>query len=160
MHHEYGAVRGKLIGAYCMVYKKSCERPTYVYCLLSEYSTGKSLWHTETGKQATMIKKVADVQALRMAFQEQYQGTYSEFERHEVIDAEWSPKQSQSDKMNTLLAKKGLNHAKTNNDNGSNASVDAYDTGLCSANSNDSPHANETEVCPGLAADGESKVVT
>lgn len=141
VHHEYGAVRGKLIGAYCMVYKKSCERPTYVYCLLSEYSTGKSLWNAETGKQATMIKKVAEAQALRMAFQEQYSGTYSEFERHEIIDATYEVKQSQKDKMQSLLTKKGFNNASTvtsteNISNDSNAVNMSTDIDLFHSDSN------------------------
>jgi hypothetical protein len=52
----------------------------YVFVELSEYSTGKSLWNSQTGKPATMIKKVAEAQALRMAFQDLLGGTYGEEE--------------------------------------------------------------------------------
>ncbi len=110
--HAYSASkRGKLIAAYCLVYKKSIDKPIYVYCELSEYSTGKSLWHSETGKQATMIKKVAEAQCLRMAFQEQYSGSYSEYEQPMIIDGQWKQIQTQSEKMHSLLTKKGLNNA-------------------------------------------------
>lgn len=72
--------RGKLVGAYCIVKRKGSERPMYVYVELSEYSTGKSLWHPQTGKPATMIKKVAEAQALRACFQDLLGGTYLEDE--------------------------------------------------------------------------------
>lgn len=69
--------RGNLIGAYCIVKKKNSSRPIYVFVELKEYDTGKSLWAT---KKATMIKKVAETQCLRMAFQEIFGGTYGEEE--------------------------------------------------------------------------------
>lgn len=82
--HSYSLKdRGKLVGAYCIVKRKGAEKPIYVYVELSEYTTGKSLWNKETGKPATMIKKVAEAQALRMAFQDILGGTYcqEEFDR-------------------------------------------------------------------------------
>ena len=75
--------RGKLVGAYCIVKRKGSERPMYVYVELSEYSTGKSLWHPQTGKPATMIKKVAEAQALRACFQDLLGGTYCAEEMNE-----------------------------------------------------------------------------
>jgi phage recombination protein Bet len=76
--HNYSlSDRGNLLGAYCIVKRKSAEKSTYVFCDLKEYSTGKSLWTT---KPATMIKKVAEAQALRMAFQGLFAGTYSDAE--------------------------------------------------------------------------------
>ena len=81
--HSYNLTnRGKLIGAYCLVKRKNSSCPTYVFVELKEYSTGKSLWST---KQATMIKKVAEAQALRMAFQELFGGTYDESEEDHVL---------------------------------------------------------------------------
>src|ERR1700690_3147572 len=128
--HSFGmANRGKLLGAYCLVYKKSVDMPIHVICELKDYSTGKSLWNAETGKQATMIKKCAEAQALRMAFQEQYAGTYSEYEKHDVIDAVWEPKPTQQDKLNSLLAKKGLTNATVskNSNNTANPSNSSND---------------------------------
>lgn len=65
--------RGALIGAYCIVKKRNVSRPTFVFVDLKEYTTGKSLWAT---KPITMIKKCAEAQCLRMAFQELFGGTY------------------------------------------------------------------------------------
>ena len=82
--HKYSMKdRGTLMGAYCTVARKGSSRPTYVFVDLKEYSTGKSLWNQQTGKPATMIKKVAEAQALKMAFQELFAGSYNEFEAYE-----------------------------------------------------------------------------
>jgi phage recombination protein Bet len=78
VHHKQDFKnRGNLLGAYCIVKKKNSSRPTYVFVDLKEYDTGKSLW---ASKKATMIKKVAEVQCLRMAMQEIFGGTYDESE--------------------------------------------------------------------------------
>ncbi len=78
IRHSYKLTnRGDLIGAYCSVKRHSSSRPVYVYVPLSEYDTGRSVW---SGKKTTMIKKVAEAQALRSAFQEQFGGTYGEDE--------------------------------------------------------------------------------
>ena len=84
--------RGKLIGAYCLVKLKDSSKPHYTFAELEEYSTGQSLWaeisykdnkyggkYKTGGKPATMIKKVAEAQGLRMA-SDIFQGTYSEYE--------------------------------------------------------------------------------
>lgn len=82
--HEYSlSNRGKLIGAYCIAKRHKSSRPMYVFCELNEYSTGKSLWNTQTGKPATMIKKVAESQCLRACFQDLLGGTYAEEEEWE-----------------------------------------------------------------------------
>lgn len=73
--------RGVLMGAYSIVRRKGATKPIYVYVELKEYSTGTSLWKT---KPATMIKKVAEAQALRMAFQDMFAGTYDESEQWET----------------------------------------------------------------------------
>lgn len=81
--HKYNLKdRGHLIGGYCVVRRKGSSRPAYVFVELKEYSTGKSLWG-DKGKPATMIKKVAEAQALKMAFQELFSGMYNEFEQFE-----------------------------------------------------------------------------
>jgi phage recombination protein Bet len=78
IHHKYGfANRGELIGAYCVVKRKSSAKPTYVMVSMAEYNQGQSIWKS---KPETMIKKVAEAQALRQAFQEALAGTYSDAE--------------------------------------------------------------------------------
>lgn len=73
--------RGALIGAYALCQRKGSSRPNYTRVDIKEYSTGKTLW---TSKPETMIKKVAEAQALRMTFQEMFAGTYEESEAWEV----------------------------------------------------------------------------
>lgn len=76
--HSYQLTnRGKLVGAYCNVRRKNSTKPCFVFVKLEEYSTGKALWST---KPETMIKKVAEAQGLRMAFQSLFSGTYDESE--------------------------------------------------------------------------------
>ena len=81
--------RGELMGAYCVVKRKSSSKPTYVWVDFKEYSTEKSLW-AKTGKPATMIKKVAEAQALRSAFQDILAGTYAEEERFDNQESQES----------------------------------------------------------------------
>jgi phage recombination protein Bet len=58
--------RGKLIGAYCIIYMKGIRIPYYVFVPIEEYNTGRSVWKD---KPHTMIKKVAECQCIRMADQ-------------------------------------------------------------------------------------------
>lgn len=87
--HRYNLKnRGKLIGAYCVVYKKDIETPYFVYAEINEYNKGLSNWKI---MPATMIKKVAEAQALRGAFQGVFAGTYDESEQwsqQEVVQKE------------------------------------------------------------------------
>lgn len=77
-HHRYSVGdRGKLLGAYCVVYIKARRIPFYVFVDLGEYDKGFGLWKT---MKATMIKKVAEAQGLRGAFQGVFSGTYDESE--------------------------------------------------------------------------------
>lgn len=113
INHEYNLKdRGELLGAYCIVKRKSSERPSYTWVKLSEYSTGKSLWNPATGKPETMIKKVAECQGLRACFQDLLGGTYSqeEMEREEitVIDGDTGKALTKSEQlMNKIKAAKG-----------------------------------------------------
>lgn len=76
--HSYQLTnRGKLVGAYCNVRRKNSTKPCFVFVKIEEYSTNKALWST---KPETMIKKVAEAQGLRMAFQSLFAGTYDESE--------------------------------------------------------------------------------
>lgn len=79
--HSYKLTnRGALVGAYCIAKRHKSSRPMYVFADIKEYSTGKSLWNPQTGKPATMIKKVAESQCLRACFQDLLGGTYGEEE--------------------------------------------------------------------------------
>lgn len=69
--------RGKLLGAYCVVHMRNVPRPYYLFVELAEYDLNHSQWKT---KKATMIKKVAECQALRMADSCAFGGTYGEDE--------------------------------------------------------------------------------
>lgn len=79
--------RGSLVGAYCRVHRRGIDKPFFVYCELSEYDkevkTGdkKNLWNT---MKSTMIKKVAEAQAIRMAYQGLFKGSYSEAEQNVI----------------------------------------------------------------------------
>lgn len=78
VQHSYSlADRGQLVGAYCTVKRKSSTKAMFCYVDLDEYNTNQSIWKQ---KPATMIKKVAESQALRQAFQELFAGTYDESE--------------------------------------------------------------------------------
>lgn len=68
---------GKILSATCRVWRKDMEHPFERTVFLEEYNTGKGVWKE---KPATMIIKVAEAQALRLAFN--ISGLYdsSEFE--------------------------------------------------------------------------------
>lgn len=72
----------RLIGGWARVYRKDRRMPSYAEVAFSEYSTGRSMWKPakEGGKPATMIRKVAEVQALREAFPETFSGLYDSSE--------------------------------------------------------------------------------
>lgn len=78
--HSYSlSDRGNLIGAYAVVYRSDNE-PFFNIVEFDEYNTDKALWKS---KPATMIKKVAEAQALRGAFQGLFAGTYDQSEEWE-----------------------------------------------------------------------------
>ena len=77
VHHVFAKDRGALVGAYCIAKRKGSSKPNYCRVELNEYTTKKSLWIT---KPVTMIKKVAEAQALKMTWQELFAGTYDEAE--------------------------------------------------------------------------------
>lgn len=66
----------KLVGAWCKI-EKADGSEFYHTVAFDEYNTGKSTW---VKLPATMIRKVALVQALREAFPEDYQGLYDSSE--------------------------------------------------------------------------------
>jgi len=81
IHHSYKLKeRGELVGAYCIVQRKGSSKPMYVFVERKEYDKKYENWQK---MPATMLKKVAEAQALRMAFQEMFSGTYTEEEQWE-----------------------------------------------------------------------------
>lgn len=106
IQHSYGfSNRGDLLGAYCIVKRKSASKYMYIMVTMDEYNLKQGLW---TNKPETMIKKVAEAQAMRQAFQEVLSGTYSDAE----LPQEVSPKlhligisegQTNTEKLNALL---------------------------------------------------------
>jgi hypothetical protein len=76
----------------------------YVFAELNEYSTGKSLWNAQTGKPATMIKKVAESQCLRACFQDLLGGTYGE---EEMSDRQETKTSKSELLMNKIKSAKG-----------------------------------------------------
>lgn len=102
--HNYSVKdRGELIGAYCTVKRRSATKPVFTFIDFKEYyqgnkdadgkvkkkydrykkqyvDMGETLWDS---KPATMVKKVAEAQGLRMAFQSMFAGTYAEDEQWE-----------------------------------------------------------------------------
>lgn len=99
--HEYTlSDRGILIGAYCIVKRRSSSKPNYVFVELKEYNKKRSTWNDIP---ATMIKKVAEAQCLRMAFQELFANTYHEDE-YTAVDNSPQARSSRADsKVSQLI---------------------------------------------------------
>ena len=74
-----------LVGGWAKVYSKARSHPSFCAVSLGEYSTGRSLWKTpdQGGKPATMICKVAKVQAIREMWPGAFGGVY---DRDEMPD--------------------------------------------------------------------------
>lgn len=68
---------GKLIGAWAEVDRKDWRRPAREEVSFAEYNTGRSAW---AKLPESMIKKVAEVAALRMAFPDDLGGVYESAE--------------------------------------------------------------------------------
>jgi phage recombination protein Bet len=78
VRHSYSLTnRGALVGAYCSVKRKNSSKACFVFVKLAEYIQKSPIWSL---KPETMIKKVAEAQGLRMAFQSLFAGTYDESE--------------------------------------------------------------------------------
>lgn len=75
----------KLVGGWCAVYRKDRRQPTYISVSFEEYvgrkkdGTPNSMW-SSSGKPATMIRKVAVVQALRESFPNELNGMFMDEE--------------------------------------------------------------------------------
>jgi phage recombination protein Bet len=111
IHHERAnGNRGELTGAYCLVKRKSSARAMHAEVSMDEYDSGQGLWvqNSKTpwlkAKPETMIKKVAEAHALRMAFQDSFAGTYIP----EEIEEKREPVATKSELlMNKIKAAKG-----------------------------------------------------
>lgn len=68
---------GQCIGAWAEVYRSDWTQPARDEVSLAEYNTGRAQW---AKMPETMIKKVAEVAALRMAFPDELGGLYSDDE--------------------------------------------------------------------------------
>jgi phage recombination protein Bet len=107
--HSYGlSERGELESAYCKVYLKGQSNYSYVYVTMKEYGLTQSVWKD---KPETMIKKVAEAQALRQSFPDFFAGTYSDAE---LSQQEAKPTlhivngSTQTEKLNNILDEKTI----------------------------------------------------
>lgn len=113
----------ELVGGWAKVYRKDWKEPLEISVSLREYERKRkdgTLQRNWREMPATMIRKVALVQALREAFSETFQGMYAAEEMgvasssdEEVIDIETTPTQelateAQRKKIYTLAAKLGF----------------------------------------------------
>ena len=101
--------RGLLVGAFCAVYKKGQTVPFFVTVKLDEYirkkSDGEAMSNWKTMPE-TMIKKVAEAQALRGAYQGIFRGTYDESELYDTqaIDMDKEELKQKRAELTELLA--------------------------------------------------------
>ncbi len=105
VRHSFGLSRGELIGAYCIVKRKSSSKETYVIVNMKEYNQQQGLWKPNE-KPETMIKKVAEAQALRQSFQETLGNTLSDAEEYHyrsVIDIDLHEAKTQTQKLNNII---------------------------------------------------------
>lgn len=109
----------RLVGGWCEVKRSDWEVPFKSTAALNEYDQGNSMWK---GKPATMIRKVAIVQALREAFPDKFQGMYdqSEMSVSESLPESEVPQEveqrtlskAQLDEMGKLVGKEYVDVAK------------------------------------------------
>jgi len=102
--HSYSLKdRWKILGAYCIIKVKLQDEPMMHYVDFNEYSTWMSNWKT---KPKTMIKKVAEAQALRMAFVDLLEWTYDESEQwnynKQLLEANKPTEEELKEKLNIL----------------------------------------------------------
>lgn len=73
--------KGICIGAWCKVYRVDWTHPATEEVSRDEYDTGKAMWQR---MPETMLKKVAECAALRMAFPDQLGGVYGDAEMQQA----------------------------------------------------------------------------
>lgn len=72
--------RGNLLGAYCLIKPKGVDMATYEWASIKDYDKGQFIWNSHKNE---MIKKVAEVHALKKAF-----GISGLFTEYEMIPVE------------------------------------------------------------------------
>lgn len=90
---KIGVIRNEkdeVIGAWCEVYRTDWTQPAREEVFLEEYNTGKAQW---AKMPITMIKKVAECAALRMAFPDELGGLYSKEEMDQAEPQDQAPTQ-------------------------------------------------------------------
>jgi phage recombination protein Bet len=80
--------KGNLLGGWAEVYRKDWQFPARAEVSFAEYTTGRGPW---SKMPESMIQKVAEVAALRMAFPDDLGGIYAQEEMHQA-DAEQARK--------------------------------------------------------------------
>ncbi len=65
LKHKKTTKKGKILGAYCFIRPKDCDIPTIEYVDFDTYNKGSYVWKSHS---ADMIKKVAEIHALKKAF--------------------------------------------------------------------------------------------
>ena len=63
--HQYSSNRGKIIGAYALIYRKDRSYPIYIFAPFDEYNASSRVWNQYP---SAMILKVAESMALKRAF--------------------------------------------------------------------------------------------
>lgn len=86
--------KGKLLGGWAEVYRSDWKEPAREESPLSEYNTGKAMW---AKMPETMIKKVAEAAALRMAFPDNLGGIYESAEMDQAVTGKYSFSANQPD---------------------------------------------------------------
>jgi phage recombination protein Bet len=76
--------KGECVGAFAEVYRKDWVQPAREEVPMNEYNTGKGNW---SKMPETMIKKVAEAAALRMAFPDDLGGIYTQEEMDQASRA-------------------------------------------------------------------------
>jgi phage recombination protein Bet len=104
---------GKCTGAWSEVYRSDWREPAREEVSLIEYNTRKSTW---VQMPETMIKKVAEAAALRMAFPDQLGGVYADAEMDQADKSDREPKEEPQ--IQVIDAKKGVFPEQPEEDNG------------------------------------------
>lgn len=90
----------QIVGGWCDVYIDGYEKPISSAVSLSEYKQNTHIWNS---KPATMIRKVAKVQALREAFPEDLQGLYTSEEIAEADVIEPAESENSNENFEDLM---------------------------------------------------------
>ena len=95
--HSFGLKdRGKIIGAYAVLWRKGIDNPFFIFVKIKEYAQKfwddkKKTWDYNKiwkEKPETMIKKVAESQVLRMGYQGIFANTYDISEKWDDYESE------------------------------------------------------------------------